>query len=77
MGEAILVRFPAGADGKDRVAINIGEIASFRSHTVTSYSYQEWTLVTLKSGKEHDLNISMDEFQKRIEDAQRRYHEED
>lgn len=67
----LFVLFPTGDDGRKRVGINLEEIASFRSHEVVSYSYQEWVLVTLKSGKEHDLRITLAEFQKKIEDAQR------
>jgi hypothetical protein len=66
---AVFIQFPAGKDGRDRVAINVEEIASYRSHEVVSYSYREWVLVTLKSGKEHDLHITMSEFEKMIEAA--------
>ena len=63
------IRLPTGSDGRDTVAINVDEIASYREHTVVSYSYQQWTKVTLKSGVEHDCGISLAEFERRVAQA--------
>ena len=63
------IELPCGDEGKDRVVILVDEIASYRSHTVVSYSYQTWTLITLKSGKEHDCRVDVPELTKMIRKA--------
>jgi hypothetical protein len=58
-----------GPDGRDEVSINVEEIASYRSHVVTSYSYQEWTLVSLKNGTQHDCRITKRDFEKKLREV--------
>lgn len=47
-----LISLPMAND--QEVDINVHEIAALREHTVVSYSYQQWTEVTLKSGAKFD-----------------------
>lgn len=63
------VELPCGSDGKDRVTIFVSEIASYRGHTVVSYSYQDWTEVTLKNGVKYDCKVSHRDFTDMIRKA--------
>lgn len=64
----IFVTLPTGSDGRDTVSINISEVASYRGHTVVSYSYEDWTEIVLKNGVRHDCRVSHSEFEKRMAD---------
>ncbi|NUS01985.1 MAG: hypothetical protein HOV97_05410 [Nonomuraea sp.] len=64
---AAFLTMPTGHDGRDEVSINIEEIASFKGHTKVSYSYEDWTLVTLKNGVQHDCRIKKAEFERRLQ----------
>ena len=66
---AVFISLPTGSGGRDRVAINVEEIASYRGHTVTSYSYEDWTEVVLNNGVTHDCRISIADFEKRLCEA--------
>lgn len=66
MSALAFINLPTGRDGRDEVAINPHEIASYRSHTVVSYSYEDWTEIVLKNGLRHDCRISKREFEKRL-----------
>ena len=62
----MFINLPKGADGKQEVSINVDEIASYENHTVTSYSYQEWTIIILKNGVKHDCQIKKVDFEKKL-----------
>jgi hypothetical protein len=49
------------------VSIAVDQIASFRGHTVTSYTYEEWTIVVLKNGATHDTRLPYSEFKRLVE----------
>jgi hypothetical protein len=66
---AAFINLPIGSDGRDEVSINIAEIASFRGHVVTSYSYVDYTEVVMKNGIKYDCRISKSEFEKRLHQA--------
>lgn len=63
------IQLPCGPDGKHKVTILVSEIASYESHTVVSYSYEEWNRVTLKNGVQHDCKVSHDTLTKMIREA--------
>ena len=67
--DLVLLEFPIGKDGRETVAINVTEIASMRSHVVTSYSYVDYTEITLKNGTVHDCRISYAEARAKILNA--------
>ena len=69
MADIRFVKVPTDAESKHFVAINIEDIASYGTHTVVSYSYQEWTRVVLKGGKEFDCFISGADFEKALAKA--------
>lgn len=48
------------------VSINVDEIAAMRSHVVTSYSYVDYTEITLKCGKVFDCAIKKSEVEARL-----------
>lgn len=65
----IFISLPTGPDGRDEVDINISEIAAMRSHVVTSYSYVDYTEITLKNGATFDCRIKKSELVKRLRAA--------
>lgn len=65
----IFISCPIGTDGRDSVSINVEQIASYQSHVVTSYSYVDYTLVTLHNGIQHDCRISKANFELLLADA--------
>lgn len=62
----VLIDLPTGSDGRETVSINVEEIAAARGHVVTSYSYVDYTLITLKNGVEYDCRVSHADFLKRL-----------
>ncbi len=60
------ITVPIGSDRRHQVSINVDEIASFKGHVVTSYSYVDYTEVVLKNGVVHDCRISRKEFEERL-----------
>lgn len=62
----VFINLPTGSDGRDTVSINVEEISSALGHVVTSYSYVDYTLVTLKNGTEHDCRIKHSDFLARL-----------
>ena len=65
----LFITLLTGSDGRHEVSINVEEIASYENHTVTSYSYQEWTIVTLKNGVRHDCYIKKSDLEKKLKVA--------
>lgn len=65
----VFINLPTGSDGRDEVSINVTEIASYRGHVVTSYSYVDYTEVILKNGERHDCRISKSKFEDRLRAA--------
>lgn len=63
---AAFINLPTGSDGRDEVSINVEEIAALRAHVVTSYSYLDYTEVTLKNGRTFDCQISKRDVEKRM-----------
>jgi len=63
------VVLPTGPDGRDEVSINVEEIAALRSHVVTSYSYVDYTEVTLRNGTRFDCRIKKADVDKRVQEA--------
>jgi hypothetical protein len=63
---SVFINLPTGSDGRDEVSINVTEIASYRGHVVTSYSYVDYTEVVLKNGVTHDCRISKAKFEERL-----------
>ena len=69
MSGLAFINLPTGSDGREEVSINVTEIASYRGHVVTSYSYVDYTEVVLKNGTVHDCQISKAKFEQRLVDA--------
>jgi hypothetical protein len=66
---AAFINLPTGSDGRDEVGINVYEIAALRAHVVTSYSYVDYTEVTLKNGRTFDCRIKKSEVEQRMRAA--------
>ncbi len=53
--------------GGDQVGINVDEIAAFRGFVkTTTYFVENWTMVSLRSGEQHEVKATFDEVVKRI-----------
>jgi hypothetical protein len=68
-GIRIIADLPTGSDGRNTVSIVITEIAAYESHIVTSYSYEDWTKITLKNGVVYDCRIAYRDFVNRLKAA--------
>lgn len=67
--DLVFINFPTGSEGRDEVAINVTEIASYRSKTVVSYSYEDWTEVVLKNGVTHSVRVKKSDFERKLKEA--------
>lgn len=64
---AVFVTLPVGE--RDEVSIEVTEIAALRSHVVTSYSYVDYTEVTLKNGAVFDCRVKKSDVERKIQEA--------